>query len=57
VLWSSSDPTGGLSGGGGGGPDLGLVAIFVGAIFVAGVVVALTPKFRTWLVSFVNNRQ
>ena len=57
VLWSSSDPTGDVSTGGGdsGGPDLTLVAVFAGAIVVAGIVIAVTPKFRRWLVAFVKS--
>jgi uncharacterized membrane protein YbhN (UPF0104 family)/tRNA A-37 threonylcarbamoyl transferase component Bud32 len=57
VLWSSSDPTGDVSTGGGdsGGPNLTLIAVFAGAILVAGIVVAVTPKFRRWLVAFVTS--
>jgi len=54
-LWSSTDPKGDVDAGGGGGPDLTLVFVFVGAIAVAAVVLALTPKFRRWLVSLVTS--
>jgi len=56
VLWSSSDPAGDVSGGGdGGGTDFALIMMFAGAIVVAGIVVAVTPKFRRWLVAFVKS--
>lgn len=55
VLWSSSDPTGDVSTGSGGGPDLTLIAVFAGAIVVAGIVMALTPKFRRWVIAFVKS--
>ncbi len=56
VLWSSTDPTGDVStNSGGGGPDLTLVAVFAGAIVVAGIVVAVMPKFRRWVVAFVKS--
>ncbi|TFH20961.1 MAG: flippase-like domain-containing protein [Acidimicrobiales bacterium] len=54
-LWSSTDPTGDVDSGGGGGPDLTLVFVFVGAILVAAIVLALTPKFRRWLVALVKS--
>jgi glycosyltransferase 2 family protein len=56
LLWSASDPVSGLAGAGGdgGGPDLGVVAIFAGALAVAAVVVAVTPRLRRWVVSFVR---
>ncbi len=56
LLWSSSDATEGLTGGDdSGGADLTLVFVFVGAIVVAALVIALTPKFRRWLVGFVRS--
>jgi uncharacterized protein (TIRG00374 family) len=54
-LWSSTDPTSDVDSGGGGGPDLTLVFVFVGAIVVAAIVLALTPKFRRWLVALVKS--
>jgi len=54
-LWSSTDPTGDVTSGGGGGPELTLVFVFVGAIVVAAIVLALTPKFRRWLVALVKS--
>ena len=53
-LWSSTDPRGDVDAGGGG-PDFTLVFVFVGAAVVAAVVLALTPKFRRWLVSVVES--
>lgn len=58
VLWSSSDPTGTISGGGdggSGGPDFTIVMVFAGAIAVAGIVMAVTPKFRRWIVAFTTS--
>jgi uncharacterized membrane protein YbhN (UPF0104 family)/tRNA A-37 threonylcarbamoyl transferase component Bud32 len=56
VAWSAGDPAGDVSGGGeSGGPDLALVMLFAGTIVVAGVVVAVTPKFRRWVVSFIRS--
>jgi uncharacterized membrane protein YbhN (UPF0104 family)/tRNA A-37 threonylcarbamoyl transferase component Bud32 len=54
-LWSSTDPRGDVDAGGGGGPDFTLVFVFVGAAAVAAVVLALTPKFRRWLVAIVKS--
>ena len=54
-LWSSTDPTGDVNAGSGGGPDLTLVFVFVAAIVVAAIVLALTPKFRRWVVSLVKS--
>jgi uncharacterized membrane protein YbhN (UPF0104 family) len=56
VLWGSSDPAGSVSGGSDtGGPDLTLILVFAGAIGVAAMVIALTPKFRRWVVGFVKS--
>ena len=56
LLWSSSDPTSGLGlSGDGGGTDVSVVAVFVGAALVAGIVVAVTPKFRLWVTTFVRS--
>jgi uncharacterized membrane protein YbhN (UPF0104 family)/tRNA A-37 threonylcarbamoyl transferase component Bud32 len=54
VLWSSSDPVGGLTGDGGGGPDLSVIALFATVAVVALVVVAATPRLRRWVVSFTR---
>ena len=53
-LWSSTDPRGDVDAAGGG-PDLTLVFVFVGAAVVAAVVLALTPKFRRWVVAIVKS--
>lgn len=57
LLWSSTDVSADTTSGGdsGGGPDLTLVLVFGGAIVVAAAVIALTPKFRRWLVGFVKS--
>lgn len=55
LLWSASDPVSGLGGdGGGGGPDLSLIVLFAGALLVAVLIIALTPRLRRWVVSFVK---
>lgn len=53
-LWTSSDPASGF-GSGGGGLDVSLVAFFAVVVVIAGIVVAVTPKFRRWLVAFVKD--
>ncbi len=56
LLWSSSDPASGLNlNAGGGGPDLSIIAVFAGAFVVAAIVIAATPKFRRWVVTFVKS--
>jgi glycosyltransferase 2 family protein len=55
LLLSSSDPTGGLDLNEGGGPDFSVVAVFAGALVVAAIVLALTPKLRRWVVGFVTS--
>jgi len=56
LLWSSSDPASGLDlNEEGGGPDLSIIAVFVGAFAVAAIVIAATPKFRRWIVNFVKS--
>ena len=55
-LWSSSDPTGEVSGGSsGGGLDGSLIIVFVIAIVVAAVVVAVTPSWRRWVAQFIRS--
>jgi len=56
-LWSSSDPTSGLSlrGDDGGDTDVSVVVLFVVAVIVAVIVVAVTPRIRRWLVDFVRS--
>ncbi|MEM9517484.1 MAG: flippase-like domain-containing protein, partial [Actinomycetota bacterium] len=57
-LWSTSDPTAGisLSGGDESGSALStIIAVFVVAVVIAGVLVAATPRLRTWLVGFVRS--
>lgn len=46
---------GGLSVNEGGGPDLSIVAVFVGAAVVAGIVIAITPKLRRWVSTFLSS--
>jgi uncharacterized protein (TIRG00374 family) len=53
-LWSSTDPSAGLSPSGDG-LDISLVAVFVGAIAVAVVILALTPRLRRWVVRFLRS--
>lgn len=56
VLWSSTDPAGDVSGGDeSGGHNFTLIMVFAGAILVAGIVVAVTPKIRRWFVAFVKS--
>lgn len=56
LLWNSSDPESGVSlGAGGGGPDPLVVAVFAGAVVVAMLVLAATPKLRRWVVAFVRS--
>lgn len=57
LLWSSTDFAADTasSGGGFGDSDLTIVFVFVGAVVIAGVVLALTPKFRRWVVAFVRS--
>lgn len=56
-LWSSSDPTSGLSvrSDDGGGPDASIVVLFVAAVVVAVIVVAATPRLRRWVTDFVRS--
>jgi uncharacterized membrane protein YbhN (UPF0104 family) len=55
LLLTSSDPTGGLDLNDGGGHDLSVVAVFVGALVVAAIIIAATPRLRTWVVGFVTS--
>jgi len=57
LLWSSTDVSADTtsSGSSGGGPDLTLVIVFAGAIVVAALVLALTPKLRRWVIAFVKS--
>ncbi len=55
LLLSSSDPRSGMDLDEGGGTDYSIVVVFVGALVVAIVVIALTPKFRRWVVHFVRS--
>ncbi|WP_158412498.1 lysylphosphatidylglycerol synthetase family protein [Ilumatobacter nonamiensis] len=56
LLWSSTDVSSDTSSdGGGGSPDLTVVLVFVGAAIVAAIAIALTPKLRRWVVSFVKS--
>ncbi len=54
VVVASADPTGGLSSDGGG-PDLSIVAVFAGAVVIAAIVIAATPKLRRWVVAFLRS--
>jgi uncharacterized membrane protein YbhN (UPF0104 family)/tRNA A-37 threonylcarbamoyl transferase component Bud32 len=55
-LWSSSDPASGINTDGGGGGVAGsIVVVIIIAVLVAAVTIALTPKFRRWLVAFVRS--
>jgi glycosyltransferase 2 family protein len=54
LLATSTDPTGGLDLGGGGGPDVSVIAVFVGAALLAAIVIAATPKLRRWVVRFLT---
>lgn len=54
VVVASADPTGGLTVGSSG-PDLSIVGVFVGAIVIAVVVLAVSPKIRRWVVGFVKS--
>jgi len=56
LLWSKSDPASGVeSASGGGGIAGSIVAVAILVVCVAGVTVALTPKFRRWLSDFVRS--
>jgi uncharacterized protein (TIRG00374 family) len=55
LLWTSSDPTAGLDLNDGGGTDLSIVAVFVGAVVIAAIVIAATPKLRRWVLGFVRS--
>jgi glycosyltransferase 2 family protein len=55
LLLSSSEPTGRLDLTEGGGPDFSVVAVFAGALVMAAILVAATPKLRRWLVGFVTS--
>ncbi len=56
LLWSNSDPASGVeSDSSGGGLAWSIVVLVIITVLVAGVVVALTPKFRRWLVEFVRS--
>jgi glycosyltransferase 2 family protein len=54
LLATSTDPTGGLDLRGDGGPDVSVIAVFVGAGVIAAIVIAATPKLRRWVVRFVT---
>jgi glycosyltransferase 2 family protein len=54
LLATSTDPTGGLDLNEGGGPDVSVVAVFVGAAVFAAIVIAATPKLRRWVVRFLT---
>ena len=55
LLMSSSDPRSGMDLDEGGGTDYSIVVVFVGALVVAIAVIALTPKFRRWVMHFVRS--
>jgi len=55
LLMSSSDPRSGMDLDEGGATDYSIVVVFVGALVVAIAVIALTPKFRRWVVHFVRS--
>ncbi len=55
MLWSSSDPTGGVDLNEGGGLDVSLIAVFVATAAIAAIVIAATPKLRRWVVGFVRS--
>ena len=55
LLLSSSDPRSGLDLDEGGATDYSIVVVFIGALAVALLVIALTPKFRRWIVQFVRS--
>jgi uncharacterized membrane protein YbhN (UPF0104 family) len=54
-LWTSTDPTAGGLTTSGDGLDVSLVAVFAGAVVVAGIVLAVMPKLRRWAVEFVRS--
>ena len=57
-LWSSSDPTAGLSldrGEESGGALGTMTAVFVVAAVIAAVLIALTPRLREWVIGFVRS--
>jgi glycosyltransferase 2 family protein len=53
-LWTSTDPTGGLSPSADG-LDVSIVGVFVGAIAVAAVVLVLAPRLRRWILGFLRS--
>jgi uncharacterized membrane protein YbhN (UPF0104 family)/tRNA A-37 threonylcarbamoyl transferase component Bud32 len=53
LLLSSASPTGGLDLNDRGGPDVSIVAVFGGALVVAVILIAATPKLRRWVGGFV----
>lgn len=55
LLLSSSDPRSDMDLNEGGGPDLSIVLVFVGALVVAVAVIAVAPKLRRWVVDFVRS--
>ncbi len=56
-IWSGSNPTTGVEtdSSGGGGLDGSIIAVFVGAVAIALVVVAATPKLRRWFVDLATS--
>jgi uncharacterized protein (TIRG00374 family) len=54
LLWGSSAPRADVTPSGGS-LDLSIVAVFVGALAVAVVILAVTPKLRRWVVGFLRS--
>jgi glycosyltransferase 2 family protein len=54
LLATSTDPTGGLNLSGNGGPDVSVIAVFVGAAVIAAIFIAATPKLRRWVGRFLT---
>jgi len=56
LLWSTSDPASGVASGDSGGGIAGsIVALAILVVCVAGVTIAVTPKFRHWLSDFIRS--
>jgi undecaprenyl-diphosphatase len=55
ALVASADPTGGLDLNERDGPDVSIIAVFVGAAVIATIVIAATPKLRRWVGGFVQS--